>query len=87
MTKKVGPLSESGSGSTIQRHGSADLDPDPHQNVMDPQHCVKQSSTLFYLVKDKYCTYCKSHMKTLRGLGSVVRYQYSMATNFYWSFL
>ncbi len=29
--------SESASGSINQRHGSAD--PDPHQNVMDPQHC------------------------------------------------
>jgi hypothetical protein len=29
-----------GSGSISQRHGSADpdSDPDPHQNVMDPQH-------------------------------------------------
>ncbi len=27
-----------GSGSISQRHGSADPDPDPHQNVMDPQH-------------------------------------------------
>ncbi len=27
----------SGSASINQRHGSAD--PDPHQNVMDPQHC------------------------------------------------
>jgi hypothetical protein len=26
------------SGSISQRHGSADPDPDPHQNVMDPQH-------------------------------------------------
>jgi hypothetical protein len=25
-----------GSGSTIQRHGSADPDLDPHKNVMDP---------------------------------------------------
>ncbi len=32
MTKIAG----SGSGSSSQRHGSAD--PDPHQNVMDPQH-------------------------------------------------
>ncbi len=30
--------SESGSGSISKRRGSADLDPDPHQNVMDPQH-------------------------------------------------
>ncbi len=34
-----GSESESESGSIIQRHGSAD--PDPHQNVMDPQHCGK----------------------------------------------
>ncbi len=27
-----------GSGSISQRHGSAD--PDPPQNVMDPQHCL-----------------------------------------------
>ncbi len=27
-----------GSGFISQRHGSADPDPDPHQNVMDPQH-------------------------------------------------
>jgi hypothetical protein len=31
--------SASGSGSISQRHGSAD--PDPHQNVMDPQHWLK----------------------------------------------
>jgi hypothetical protein len=28
----------SGSGSISKRHGYAD--PDPHQNVMDPQHCL-----------------------------------------------
>ena len=28
-----------GSGSISQKHGSEDPDPDPHQNVMDPQHC------------------------------------------------
>jgi hypothetical protein len=37
MTKIVG--SESGSGSIIQRHGPADLD--PHQNVVDPEHCFQ----------------------------------------------
>jgi hypothetical protein len=37
MMKYVeGSGSESGSGSLSQRHGSAD--PDPHQNVMDPQY-------------------------------------------------
>jgi hypothetical protein len=30
--------SGSASGSISQRHGSADPDPDPHQNVMDLQH-------------------------------------------------
>jgi hypothetical protein len=30
-----------GSGSISQRHGSAD--PDPYQNVMDPQHCFELS--------------------------------------------
>jgi hypothetical protein len=34
-------IAESGSasGSISQRHRSAD--PDPHQNVMDPEHCMK----------------------------------------------
>ncbi len=36
MTTIAGCGSESGSIS--QRHGSADLDPDPHQNVTDPEH-------------------------------------------------
>jgi hypothetical protein len=27
-----------GSGSISQRHGSVDPDPDPHQNVIDPEH-------------------------------------------------
>jgi hypothetical protein len=39
-----------GSGSVsedpYQRHGSAN--PDPHQNVMDPQHCLK--------VSEDFCT-------------------------------
>jgi hypothetical protein len=34
--------SGSESGSISQRHGSAD--PDPQQNVMDPQHCREESS-------------------------------------------
>ncbi len=33
-----------GSRSISQRHGSSDPDPDPHQNVMDPEHCQKKSS-------------------------------------------
>ncbi len=38
IMKIEGSLSGSESGSISQRHGSADADPDPHQNVMDPQH-------------------------------------------------
>jgi DNA-directed RNA polymerase I subunit RPA1 len=37
MTKIAGFGSES--GSICQRHRSAD--PDPHQDVMDPKHCLK----------------------------------------------
>jgi hypothetical protein len=33
-----------GIGSISQRHGSAGPDPDPHQNVMDPQHCSNLES-------------------------------------------
>ena len=36
------PGSGSGSESISQKHGSEDPDADPHQNVMDPQHCLKQ---------------------------------------------
>jgi hypothetical protein len=36
-------MTKIGSGSMSQRHGSVDPNPnpDPHQNVMDPQHCKK----------------------------------------------
>jgi hypothetical protein len=37
MTIKAG----SGSGLFSQRHGSEVPDPDPTQNIMDPQHCKK----------------------------------------------
>jgi hypothetical protein len=47
-TKIAGSGSEFGSGSISQRHGSAD--PDPHQNVMDPQHCFLLFEVL--LLKD-----------------------------------
>ncbi len=39
MTKIAGSGFASGSGSISQRHGSPD--PDPHQNVMDPEHWKK----------------------------------------------
>ncbi len=35
-----------GSESISQRHGSADPDPDPSQNIMDPEHCQKASDYL-----------------------------------------
>ncbi len=35
--ERIGSGVGSGSGSIIQKYGSAD--PDPHQNVTDPQHC------------------------------------------------
>jgi hypothetical protein len=44
VTKIAGSGSES--GSTSQRHGSADPDPDPPQNFMDPEHCEKPLKTL-----------------------------------------
>jgi hypothetical protein len=55
-----------GSGSISQRYGS--WDPDPHQNVTDPQHCLRvlqicrcqAVSILFmrppFLIPDQYCT-------------------------------
>ncbi len=54
MTKIGG----SESGSISQRHGSADLDPDPHQNVMDPQHCKIGSNA----------RYCKVGKNVVGGL-------------------
>ncbi len=49
MTKIAGPRS------IIQRHGSADpdSDPDPHQNVMDPEHCIKGLSDWILLERAK----------------------------------
>jgi hypothetical protein len=37
LTKIAGSASASEPGSISQRYGS--LDPDPYQNLMDPQHC------------------------------------------------
>ncbi len=42
MTK----ISGYGSGSLIQRHGFADPDQDPHQNVMDPEHWFPDKLTM-----------------------------------------
>jgi hypothetical protein len=42
------------SGSISQRHVSADPDLDPHQNVMDPQHCLQHIDTVphIYFLKE-----------------------------------
>jgi hypothetical protein len=44
MPKIAGSGSASGSGSISHRHGSAD--PNPHQNVMDPEHWLKRTASL-----------------------------------------
>jgi hypothetical protein len=41
-----------GSGFISQRHGSADPDPDPHQNVIDPQHCTIENSKKIFPGKE-----------------------------------
>jgi hypothetical protein len=48
-----------GSGSISQRHESAVPDPDPHQNVIDPQHCKKHSClfVLRYFAKNHSCLF------------------------------
>jgi hypothetical protein len=53
-----------GSGSISQRHGSAD--PDPPQNVMDPQHCYQDTEK----ARDESVYYAL--MFGLLGLGSTV---------------
>jgi hypothetical protein len=50
VTKIAG--SGSASGSISQRHGSPD--PDPHQHVMDPQHCISH-----YLTECRICDQSK----------------------------
>jgi hypothetical protein len=44
-----------GSGSISQRHGSVNTDPDPHQNVMDPQHCLIVKKVIHFqlILKDR----------------------------------
>ncbi len=43
LSQCCGSGSEYGSGSISQSHGSADPDPAPHQNVLDPQHWIVPS--------------------------------------------
>jgi hypothetical protein len=55
MTKIAESASGSGSESGFfgQRHRSADPDPDPHQNVMDPQYCLKSRPTKINLYEKR----------------------------------
>jgi hypothetical protein len=36
-----------GSGSEVHWYGSADLDPDPYENVMDLEYCKRYMSSSF----------------------------------------
>ena len=64
MTKIAGSESESIS----QRHGSAD--PDPHQNVMDPLHCLEEVKKFFSATVLK-CMYFERHQTCERTLIAV----------------
>jgi hypothetical protein len=70
-----GSGSRPGSGSISQSYLSADLeDPDPHQNVTDPQHCHRTSKSTYYsfvhflgismrdLLQTFHCLACSSTM-------------------------
>ncbi len=66
MTKIAG----SGSGSISQRHGSAD--PDPHQNVMDPQHCSKHKEPVSKPMCSKFqnnwrCCLAENNLKSIEN--------------------
>jgi hypothetical protein len=50
-----------GFGSIRRRHGSADPDPDPHQNAMDPQHCSEICTGLF--IPDPYPDFYPSRIQ------------------------
>jgi hypothetical protein len=60
-------IAGSGSESISQRHGSSDPDPgpDPHQNVIDPQHCCTQFTAKL----------CFSHVPYRRDLGVHTEWQ------------
>jgi hypothetical protein len=58
--------SGSASGSISQRHGSADQDPDPHQNVMDPQHWLHAPASASHNYNYFYTSH--SSFNSRRGL-------------------
>jgi hypothetical protein len=76
--------SGSGSGSISQRHGSAD--PDPHQNVMDPQHCIKLKMKLYCFLGNndalniKKCKKCKIFNKIFNSKNLANRSRFRCGT-------
>ncbi len=73
LKKGVGSGVGSESGSICPRYGSAD--PDPHQNVTDPQHCIPKRIYItlwtIHLGKRLHCLYLASfcrHSRAGQGL-------------------
>ncbi len=64
-----------GSGSITQRHGFADSDLDPHQNVMDPEHCY------IYTVVYKSLFRREVAIITILADGRVVGWSYTIQYN------
>ncbi len=52
-----------GSGSISQKHGSADPDPDPPQNVMDPEHWLTHTHTHTTNCWVSFILYCRESDK------------------------
>ena len=55
------------SGSISQRHGSADPDPDPPQNVMDPQHWLQVAKKHFFCTKRVFFSASNFFLRFWRG--------------------
>ncbi len=71
--KKQNP--DPGSGSISQRHGSAD--PDPHQNVMDTEHCLQQPkySMVPGMVRLQICVRHRSFSYSIVNASSMTIYK------------
>jgi hypothetical protein len=77
-----------GSGSNSQRHGSADPDPDPRQNVVDPEHCYKRWNVLWRSTEELHQQRMEqmeelydSHIQTIkRGIEQKLRNQGELGT-------
>jgi hypothetical protein len=67
--------SGSASGSISQMHGS--VDPDPHQNVMDPQHCRKGTwrQVFIYLRPPPLVGFCLRGGKAILWVRNLVKYK------------